>query len=175
MKISIGKKFFTVFSGKISNDSYNATIKKLALLGKNNLCQIIPAKIVAGKFHLKTALARTIAAIDSGVAFSQNPNIEFIVRVLGERQISKAIDKSVFGNEDLLLVIEENNKNKINEIIKLLDFEEKKQILEKLGNNKAELMKIYEISEDELNSVKDVKNNIEMLVVEKTAFVTLEK
>jgi len=175
MKISIGKRFFAVFAGKISNDSYNATIKKLALLGKNRLCQIIPAKIVAGKFHLKTALAKTIEAIDSGDAFSQNPNIEFLVRIFGERQISKAIEKSVFGNEDLLLVIEENSKTKINKVMKSLGFEEKKVVLEKLGNNKVELMQIHGISEEELSATKDVKNNLEMLVVEKTSFVALEK
>jgi len=101
----IGKSFAFV-SGQILTENYDATIKKLAFLGKKRFIQIVPARAVAGRKHLETALEHALSSFPSKTNFAKRPELEFIVRLLAEKQLEKALKKAEFADEPLVLVLE---------------------------------------------------------------------
>ncbi|MCR4335439.1 MAG: KEOPS complex subunit Cgi121, partial [archaeon] len=174
---TIGKHDYSLLKGEISTDSYKETIKKLTL-GFGVFTQVIPSKWVAGEDHIWFALEQSLDAFEQKIAFTKKPELEFIVRLLAQKQLSKALEGAEFGKgtefgkEPLVLVIGSSDKKIVSEIKEKLAFEEKEI---KLGLNKSELIKFFGIEEKEIESLADVKNPLEELIVERCAFVSLEK
>ena len=173
----IEKDKFSILKGRITNKSYNTTIKKLTLVGENYFVQIIPAKLVAGTNHLFFALEQTFSSFENETAFTKKPIFEFLVRVLAKKQLNKAIKDVEFSNdENLVLIIKSTSKKEIEKIKNELNFEEKEfEFGNSLGGNKKELMAFFGVSKNELEALSDLKNPLEEAIIERVAFVTLEK
>lgn len=173
----IGKRNFAVFIGKVSNDSYSATIKKLALAQQKHFVQIVPARLCAGFKHAEAALEHAFSALDSGAAFSKKPELEFLIRFFGEKQLHKALEKARFGpGEALVFVVEATNKKDVDRAKNAIGFVEDKQcIVWKRGENKNDIMKEFGIGENELDVFLDMENALEELVIERVSMVALEK
>ena len=174
----IGNSHFALLIGKITTDSCSATIKKLALAQQHRFVQIIPARVVAGVRHLEAALEHATSALKNKTSFSKNLELEFLVRLFGEKQLEKALQNAKFEEgEELVLVAAEKSKTKskkeIAKIINNLKFKETKKF--ELGKNKKELIDFYKISQEEIETLSDVENAIEGLVIERVSFVALER
>ncbi len=174
MPLKPGKMDFAAFTGKITTDSYSATIKKLAIASQKAGCfaQLAPCRVVAGKRHLNAALEHTFSAIGSGQNFAKKPELEFLIRLLGEKQLDKVFEKARFGNEPLLLVVEKKKPSKAREIMKEIGFVKQKF---PFGKNMEELMHLYSISEKGIETLRGLKSPLEELVIEKTSFVAMER
>ena len=188
-RAQITGKSFAFASGQILTENYGATIKKLAFPGENRFVQLVPARVVAGQKHLETALEHALSSFKNGTNFARKPELEFIVRLLAEKQLEKALKKAEFADEPLVLVLELKGAAKaknlkagkgkspsavkeINEIEKRLNFREKTF---SLGKNKNYLMELFNVSETELKTLKDLKNPLEELIIERVALVALER
>ncbi len=167
--IQIGKKQFATTTGRITTDSYNATIKKLTFASSKGFVQIVPLKLASGTKHLKYALVKSLESFKNDSAVTKKPELEFILHFTAENQLNKALNKAKFSNESLVLICE---KNIFNEIKKELNFEEQKI---EFGKNKNELMKFYSISERELKTFFDLKNALEELIIQRCVFASFEK
>ena len=168
----IEKDKFSILKGKITNKSYNTTIKKLTLVGENYFVQIIPAKLVAGTNHLFFALEQTFDSFENETSFTKKPVFEFLVRVFAKKQLNKAIKIAEFSDgENLVLIIKSTSKEEIEKIKKELNFEEKKF---EFGKNKEELMDFFGVSKNELEALSDLKNPLEEAIIERVSFVALE-
>lgn len=177
--IKSGKRRYSLLIGRIT-EFYSATIKKLALIQKRGFAQIAPASKIAGVRHICAALEHAISAGENGSAFTKNLELEFLVRLFGEKQLNAALSKAEFGDEDVALLIESGAgakaTKKIVEIKKALNFEEIKGIkASALGKNKKELMEFYKIGETELATLSDLDDALEELVIERISFVALER
>ncbi len=177
MLTKIGNHEFEVLTGKITNDSYSTTIKKLALLnpaqktGNEGFVQVVPARLCAGYNHVFFALEHALSALDAGTAFSRKPELEFLIHFFGEKQLGRAIEKARFSDgEDLVLIV--NAGKSASDAAKELGFAEKKI---QIGKNADELMGFYGITKPELETAGDLQSPLERLVVEKCAFVALER
>lgn len=168
----IGKRDFLLFTGQISNDSYSATIKKLTLIQREFFIQLLPLALVAGKLHVEAALEQGFSSIENRTSFSNSPSLEFLLRFFAQRQISRALEKSVFAKEPLLLVCEKKSAAKIRKAMRELDFQEKKM---PLHGNEKQIREAFDISETEIAALGEKKNSLELLVVEKIALLNLEK
>ncbi|MFH1390877.1 MAG: KEOPS complex subunit Cgi121 [Candidatus Diapherotrites archaeon] len=169
---TIGKHGFSLLKGEITTDSYKESIKKLTI-GFDVFTQIIPSRLVAGENHIWFALEQSLNAFEQKTAFTKKPELEFIVRLVADKQLNKALEKAEFKkNEPLILVIGSADEKAINKIKETLNFKEKDF---QLGLNKEELVKYFGIEKREIESLADVKNPLEELIIERCAFVSLEK
>jgi len=168
----IGKQEFSLLKGRISKNSYEESIIKLSFESQNGFVQIVPSRLIGGQNHLLSAIENTLSSFQSKSNFSKKPELELILRLTGIKQLNKALKKAEFGKEDLVLIIGSKNKNKINSIKKKLGFVEKKF---ELGKNKNYLIKFFNITKNELKSLADLKNPLEEIIIERCAFVSLER
>ena len=168
----INEKYHSLFKGRITNDSYEESIKKLTLPSKDIFVQILPSRIIAGETHLFIALETALSSFENSSNFTKIPALELIVRILGKKQLNDALETAKFGKENLVLIIGSRKKKEIEKIKKELNFKEKNFTL---GKNKKYLEKLFSVSKAELNSLKDLKNPLEELVIERCAFVALER
>lgn len=189
----VGKRHFAILFGKITNDSCSATIKKLALLntefaswsrGQKNagpgrqpanrgFVQIVPTRLCAGEMHVLAALEHAISAIDKGTAFSHKPELEFLIRFFGNKQLTQCLEAAKFREgEELVLVVEASGGKNAVGVSRKLGFVEQEFDFSK---NRAELMRFYGITRQELDTLSDLSNALEEVLVEKISFVALEK
>ena len=168
----IGKLEFSLLKGRISKNSYEESIKKLSLASQNGFVQILPTRLIAGQNHLLSAIENTFSSFKNKSNFSKKPELELIIRLTGIKQLNKALRKAEFGKEDLVLIIDSKNKGKIDSIKKELGFAEKNF---ELGKNKKYLMKFFNITKEELNSLADLKNPLEEIIIERCSLVSLER
>ncbi|AJF59892.1 MAG: hypothetical protein J4224_04285 [Candidatus Diapherotrites archaeon] len=167
-----------ILTGSIKVNSVGSTIKKLSVYcsGKQfvQLCYAAPIASIDQVFF---ALEQTISAFDSGANFSKKQELEFLIRLTGRKQISRALDLTGLkkGMNTALLVIVASNEKEIkkifNEIKMQTGFKEKKIDFKK---NEKELIKIHGILQKEIDALKDLKNPVQELVLEKIALVALE-
>lgn len=169
----LGKRSFAALAGKITNDSYSTTIKKLTLLNTKRFVQLVPARLCAGYDHVFFALEHAFSAIDSGTAFSRRPELEFLLHFFGEKQLERALGKARFEKgEELVLVIGGEGKNWAKAAGKALAFAEGKI---PLGQNHAALMDFYGITKSQAGAISGLENALEELVIEKISMVALER
>ena len=171
--LKFGKTAFALLTGKISIDSYSTTIKKLTLAQQKGFVQIVPARLVAGKRHIAAALEHALFALGNGTAFSKNLELEFLIRLLGEKQLNTVLKNVQFGNEEVAIVARMNGGKKPSGLMEEFNFKEIKNF--KFGKNKKRLMGFYKISEKALETLSDAENALEELVIEKISFVELER
>jgi len=170
---TIGKCDFSLLKGQITKDSCKETIKKLMIASDKQFTQIIPACLVAGKNHIFSALEQSLSAFEQKTNFTKKPELEFIVRLLANKQLNKALEKAEFRQgEILVLVIGSSDKKTIEKVKTGLNFVEKEFAL---GKNEKELKEFFGISEEELSALNDVEKPLEELVIERVAFVSLER
>ena len=168
---TIGKHGFSLLKGEITTDSYKESIKKLTL-GFGVFTQLIPSRLVAGENHIWFSLEQSLDAFEQKTAFTKKPELEFIIRLVAQKQLNKALENAEFKQEPLVLVIGSENKKIIDKIKETLNFEEKDI---QLGLNKKELVKFFGIEKQEIESLADIQNPLEELIIERCAFVSLER
>lgn len=167
----IGKTNYALYRGRIIYDSYMESIKKLSLSSKGVFAQLLPARIIAGENHLFACLEHSISAFKSGSNFTKKPELELIARLLAKKQLNSALEIAEFENEDMVFITSAEKKD-AKQLMKKLNFSEKEC---SLGKNKAELMKLFGISETELKTVNDLENPLEELIIERCALIALER
>ena len=169
----VGKHEISILKGRITTDSYEETIKKLSIVPQKQFTQLAPLRVVAGENHILFALEHTFSAFENKTAFAKKPELEFIIRLLAEKQLNKALEKAKFKKgENLLLVVGSQNKKVIGETKTTLGFEEKEF---SLGENKKGLMELFKVSEGEIKALGDLQNPLEELIIERVSFVALER
>ncbi|MBI2598174.1 MAG: hypothetical protein HYW50_03185 [Candidatus Diapherotrites archaeon] len=171
--------FYAVKTGTANIIDYESTIK--SLLEQNSrkgFCQIVPAKTVGSTDQVAFAIEQSIGAFFSGENFSKKPGLEFLIRIYGTRQIENALKISGLkaGKQSVVLACAHTQKVGLEKILKtaekILHFKEKKIFL---GKNKKELMQLYGITAAEINTLKDLKNPLQQIIIEKNALVAFEK
>lgn len=174
--IKINSQFAGIKTGILNYDE--STIKSLLECNSpQNFCQIIPTGKAAGPMHVFTALESALDAVKNKTGFSGKPQLEFLIRFFGTKQLDKALKKTEFekGKNAAVLVCAAKTKTELTALFKKaeknLGFTEKKIVL---GKNKKELMALYKISENELKTLKDLKNPLEATVIEKNSLVVFE-
>lgn len=167
----INEKYYSLFKGRITNDSYEESIKKLTFLPKV-FVQFLPARIIAGENHIFIALETALSSFETNSNFTKNPALELIVRVLGKKQLKEALEIAKFEEEDMLLIIGSREKNEIEKIKKELNFKETNFAL---GKNKKYLEWLFSVSKAELKAVEDLENPLEEIIIERSAFAALER
>lgn len=172
----INSNFCSIKTGNINYKE--STIKSLlALNAGENFCQIVPANKACSFNQAFFAFEQATDAIEKKTAFSEKPELEFLIRFFGTKQINAALGLAEMktGKNTVLLVCAQKEQKKLDELFakakKELGFEEKKI---QLGKNKKELMEIYGIPKNALESMKGQKNALEKLVIEKNALVVFQ-
>lgn len=112
----------------------------IAFVGKNEQTQIMPLSLFKGEKHIISSINQTLKAFADGENISRNQSIEFLLRFLGERQISKISGRMNYSNE-LLFVSWADNADRI-----YLDF------VKKFGAVDTKLPKVDK--ETELNAIQ---------------------
>ncbi|MEM4256749.1 MAG: hypothetical protein QXD98_00115 [Candidatus Diapherotrites archaeon] len=121
--LKIKKKEFCLIACKTTTDSYDTTIKKLTLMQKKGFIQLIPQKFLKSKWHALIALDH-VFSLNQKIAKSKS--LEFLVRVLGTNQLSKAlekVEKEFFLAKDFVLVFD-SKKFELKKILSNLNLEE---------------------------------------------------
>ncbi|HLC79080.1 MAG TPA: KEOPS complex subunit Cgi121 [archaeon] len=170
----IGDQFFAISCGKINNDSYSATIKKLTVAQRGNFVQIVPQRFCAGKNHFLIALEHATSALQSNQAITKNLLLEFLVHFFGKRQLDQVFEDAKFEQGEDLIAITDAKEKEHKKILQNLGFEENKSEKMNLQGQKKELMQFYGIGKEELGTLSDKKNALEELVIEKISFVALQ-
>ena len=166
------KMRFFLLTGKITTDSYSATIKKLTLAQEAGFAQIAPARRIAGKRHLQAALEHSASAFESKSNFAKTISLEFLIRLFGEKQLGKVLAAAEFRDGEEIVLVGVGGAKKAAALKKEFGISETKF---KFGKNRRELMEFYGITQSELDAVSDLKNALEELVVENISFVALER
>jgi len=104
-----------VFSGKIDGIEYVFALVKLPSnwsLPHSDECviQFVDPKKVFGEKHILHCILLTERAFRNGTNVASSPEIEFLLRLSGTRQINKAIKQLSPGSEALVVVFGENAK-----------------------------------------------------------------
>ena len=165
-------------TGLININNEESTFKSLmALNSESNFCQIIPAHTATSFFQVFAALEQTNYAFETKTNFLKKKELEFLLRFYGTKQINKALKRAQLnkGKNNVLLICAQKNKKRLSTLFKIaqknLDF--KVQDFP-IGKNKKEIMKLYNVSENELKTLKYQKNPLEKIVVEKNSLVVFE-
>ncbi len=172
ISLKAGNKRFLLIIGRITTDSYSATIKKLAMAQRRGFAQIVPARLIAGKKHLAAALEAATSAMRFKSNFAKTLNLEFLIRLFGEKQLGRAIEKAGFKDREPIVLIAEGGAEKLAALKKEIGISETKY---RFGDSKEGLMRAYGVSQEELGAVSDLKNALEALVIEKISFVAMER
>jgi len=149
----------------------------LDLNSTQNFCQIVPLHLISSNDQIFFSFEQAQSAINSNTSFSKKLNLEFLIRLFGEKQLERVFYILNFkrGKNEVVLICFQNDKSKLNflfeKVEKILEFKEKKILL---GKNKKELTKIYGISKKEIQTLKDLKDPLGNLIIEKNSLVVFE-
>ncbi|MEK6941415.1 MAG: KEOPS complex subunit Cgi121 [archaeon] len=175
-KLKVNSHFCEIKTGNINYKE--STIKSLLAINKNgNFCQIVPAQTVCSFLQAFVALEQTLDAQSNNTSFSEKPQLEFLIRLYGTKQINAALDRAELktGKNMALLICAHKSRQKLNALFskaqKELEFAGQKF---QLGANKKELMKLYRVSNAQLQSMKGEKNALEKLIIEKNSLVVFQ-
>ncbi len=120
----IGDYFVSVFHGTAIINSPQTTLKNLSLWsgGNNFHAALVPAKEVASLNQIWFAAEKAIETFSRGSSISPTLKTEFILRVVGERQVKNALKKASLkkGKNTLFFVVfSKKGKPVLSELMKL--------------------------------------------------------
>ncbi len=73
-------------------------------IGNHNLVQVVSPEVVAGPTHAKHSVLEVLKAFEQQNNISRSPEMELLVRLSGERQVSRALEKArVKGDEAVFI------------------------------------------------------------------------
>ncbi len=137
------------------------TLEKINSMKNNNsIIQLMDAKAIAGREHLKHGIIHAIKSFERNENLAKDLGIEILLRTSGQRQISKAFNILGLkkGKMDLAIVM----INCLNETEELLNnmFDINDDVLKA---DESILKEIYNINEKELKTI-----NITDVLIDKT-------
>lgn len=176
-----------LIQGTCFNNNSEATIKSLLLEEKTLFSQAVSVKAIASIEQILFAARQTIEAIESENCFSSNPSMELLIHLSGERQVKNALKLLEInagkkeGNEtqECVLIAVGNDEKKVQAHLKKmaseLNLKEDSCLIEKnFAKRKKELMKLYGISEKQLDLFEDKNQALKDLIIEHNAMVVFE-
>lgn len=159
-------------------------IKKLRLLNRKSneklfLCKLKP---VCSERQLKFAALAAFKAFKEKHEFSHSLEMEFVLRLCGTKRICPLVPiiQLTKGKNEIALVALAETKSKalkaLNKAVKEFGFKEKKGLIAmNVRQNLSWLKKFYNVNEQELKALSDLKNPLDSAVLEKTALIALEE
>ena len=161
----------------------DASIKKLLASAKKNkiFLQAFPLKPIASTQQIFFAFEQSFSALKQKTAFSQKPELEFLLRLSGKKQIKEIWQHFGLkkGRQEIVIVAAGKDKDKVKRALKeaeeILGFKESKNLLEKnLKRNFKFIQSVYSIEAGQLQAFKGAKEKaLQQLVLEKMALLSV--
>ncbi|MGZ7050221.1 MAG: KEOPS complex subunit Cgi121 [Methanobacterium sp.] len=154
------------FTHKVTN--FDDLMKKINQISNNCKIQLLNADGIAGYEHILHATLHAIKAFERNENIANDLGIEICVRASAQRQISKALQILGIKKDEMNIcaVAVDCNTDILNELEDILD----KRDDEVLNPDQKTLKKIYDISDEEL----ETSGSIENIMIEKTSLLILE-
>lgn len=142
-----------------------------ALENNDSTIQLIDAKKLAGEKQIKFAVKVTNYSFETKSNIAETKDLEFLLRISGQKHIKKAIEMLDFTKSKEIAIISFPKNTEIFD--KFEHLTGAKELVNHLKNNqdKETLIKAYNLQENELKLYKD---NIEDLIIEKINLITVE-
>ena len=137
----------------------------------NVVVQVFDANKIAGTWHMKRAVEKAIQSMEAGNNISSDLAMEILLYASGKRQINKAIEMGVSeGRNDVVMVVLGGSEDAIRELKEMI---KEKSVLEYSDLKKDEIMRFFEITEDEIEAAGEEK--IPDLVIERVVLLDISK
>ncbi|MGZ7109679.1 MAG: KEOPS complex subunit Cgi121, partial [Methanobacterium sp.] len=148
--------------------NFDDLMKKINQISNNCKIQLLNADGIAGYEHILHATLHAIKAFERNENIANDLGIEICVRASAQRQISKALQILGIKKDEMNIcaVAVDCNTDILNELEDILD----KRDDEVLNPDQKTLKKIYDISDEEL----ETSGSIENIMIEKTSLLILE-
>jgi KEOPS complex subunit Cgi121 len=166
-----------IISGPVKIRDNNIFIKQLSDISSryNITVQSLNADLLSGVRHIQFAVKKAIRSFESGKNTANNLGMEIMLYASGSRQIEKALELGVKNGENrvaIVLVGENVTDEALFDVRTLLNSEDA-SIVDYSDSKKEDLLKIFNITADELEAVGEDK--IPELVLERVALVDVIK
>ncbi|MCJ7617745.1 MAG: KEOPS complex subunit Cgi121 [Desulfobacterales bacterium] len=166
-----------IISGPVKIRDNNIFIKQLSDISSryNITVQSLNADLLSGVRHIQFAVKKAIRSFESGKNTANNLGMEIMLYASGSRQIEKALELGVKNGENrvaIVLVGENVTDEALFDVRTLLNSEDA-SIVDYSDSKKKDLLKIFNITADELEAVGEDK--IPELVLERVALVDVIK
>ncbi|MGZ7136519.1 MAG: KEOPS complex subunit Cgi121, partial [Methanobacterium sp.] len=151
---------------KVTN--FDDLMKKINQISNNCKIQLLNADGIAGYEHILHATFHAIKSFERNENIANELGIEICVRASAQSQISKALQILGIKKDEMNIcaVAVDCNTDILNELEDILD----KRDDEVLNPDQKTLKKIYDISDEEL----ETSGSIENIMIEKTSLLILE-
>jgi KEOPS complex subunit Cgi121 len=140
--------------------------------------QAIDACRIAGMQHISTAVEKAVNSVRDGRNITKDLGMEILLYASGQRQIEKALGMGISdGKNEVAFVIVPKNDTAAEAIRAATHIEDGKNI-EYSGDKKKEIMKFFNITEEEVKAVGvgvDPTEKIPQLVCERVVLLDLVK
>jgi len=67
-------------------------------------CQVVDPGVTGGPTHIKHSVIEVLKAFEQGRNIARTKELEFLLRLVGERQVSKAVSKACVKNKEAVFV-----------------------------------------------------------------------
>lgn len=178
----IGNRYLFIKTGFANIDNVDAILKKLSVLQKEGIFQLFSIKPVVSLEQVVSAAEQATDSFERQANFSKNLSLEFLLRLIGTRQITKALEITGLkkGRNAVAIVACSSNRKSAEEsvsaIAREIYFEESTGVIERnLKYNSHYLKKIYGISNTQLETLKDLREPLKEAVFERIAILSLEE
>jgi tRNA threonylcarbamoyladenosine modification (KEOPS) complex Cgi121 subunit len=179
-KITGSELFITITAAKTNGIfDINKTLKDLDEIVNNKIYQLFDADKIAGPMHLYLSGANAYNAMESGINISNRLDIETLLYVSTQTQISKAIKTIGVNNNTHRVAIAIFSKNENDQMaVSIAEYlgELDDIALDVTPEKYQTLIKLYNLSISALDSIKgDKKRAITGLIIEKGALISLKR
>ena len=158
-------------------------ISKARTAVQPSLIQLFDATSVAGSTHLLFATINALKAFKQGRGIAQSLDVEVLLYVSAQRQISKAIRRTGLqtdGTEVAAVLIADDDRGLAEAEQRLMAFMPGKRddsVLDVSENKRKRLMELYGVTELELQAVSDssMEDVLPWLIVERCALLDVRR
>ena len=154
------------FKGNI--DSVNETLHKLDEIKNNDdeIIQLLNADAIAGLKHVEHGVNQAILAFSRGENLANDLSVEICLRCSAQRQIFKAFEILGLkeGKMNLCAILINCSNDQVDELSLMFDRDD-----DVLIADESKLMKIYNISEDEISNI-----SIENILIDKITKIIVD-
>lgn len=175
---NFGKRKVKISGGHTQIENIEKIIESVEKIDKNynTTSQLFDATKIAGKNHLLHATKLALESIEAKKSIANNPSIELTCWTAGLRQINKSLDRVGINPDTVEIAVitigrDSSAVKKTQEkIFQKLQIEKDEKVI-KITEKKIEtLKKAFSVTENQLKV-----SNLEKIILEKTALLSLEK
>jgi len=160
-----------ILEGTAFIDNVDNFLQKLKRISeeRNIILQALDADKLAGEEHIKFAVQKAMNSFKTGTNIANDLAKEIMLYASGTRQISKAIRLGIHRGENNIVLVA------VGEAFAFSGFDEiiPKPVLEYNESKKEAIMKVFNITKEEIEAVGEEK--IPELVLERVALVDVMK